>query len=85
MSIRYPVPKEHMGTLYTHYGWAYGFIPVYVGGLEEGDETLLVSVRNWVPEWALDFAEAAFNCFSRLAKQELDPRVLITSEIGAAK
>ena len=69
MSIFHPVPKEELGTVYTHYGWFMGIVPVYVGGLEDGQE-LCTSVRNWCPEFVMDVAEGIHHCLSSLVVVE---------------
>lgn len=49
------IPKEELGTTFTHYGWFFGVVPVYVGNIDS-DEVIL-SARNWCPEFVFDIAE----------------------------
>ncbi len=56
MSLFHPIPKEMLGREFTHYGWMM-FAPIYIGGFEDEGEPH-IAVRNWCPEWVLDFAEA---------------------------
>jgi hypothetical protein len=58
MSLLSPVPREQLGTKYTHYGWFAGLAPVYLGALDT--ECPEVEARNWVPELWFDVVEAGF-------------------------
>lgn len=70
MSLFHPVPREQLGTTFTHYGWMFGIVPVYVGALDrEGPN---VSARNWVPEFWFDLGAALFGVFC-LATAMLNP------------
>lgn len=58
MAIFGQVPKEELGTKYTHYGWFAGLCPVYLGDFGGTSATLVE--RNWIPNWWLVFCTELF-------------------------
>ena len=54
-----------MKITYTHKGWIFGVVPVYLGNLESGAPN--VEVRRWVPEWWFDLWAAMFDLFTMVA------------------
>jgi hypothetical protein len=84
MSILDPVPRELLGTTFTHYGWFAGLCPVYVGRPYSAGPD--VAARNWVPEWWFDLVEALFGAFCWTASHlnpDFEPGfpIFITGEI----
>ncbi|KAB1444161.1 hypothetical protein [Bordetella bronchiseptica] len=63
MAIFDRIPAEVIAREFTHYGLFLGCVPVYVGD-PEGE--CRVAVRNWWPEWLLDFANASLGLFVSL-------------------
>ena len=77
------MPESELGTKYKHVGWFCWICPVYMGEPNEGCD---VAVRNWVPEWWLDFTEALFGTYVFLRctiDPEYDPAYpfLITGDL----
>ena len=62
MAIIGRIPAAQLGTVYTHYGWFCGLVPIYVGDVSS--EAPRVAVRNWIPDWTLDVADAVFGVFA---------------------
>lgn len=86
MSILHPVPKEKLGTEFTHYGWMFGLVPVYIGSA--GADGPLVGERNWVPEWWFSLWSAAWDLFMTAAcaiNPAFEPgfMLFVTGEIAA--
>lgn len=59
MAIFGQIPKEELGTKYTHYGWFAG-CPVYLADIGSASATMVE--RNWIPGWWLSFVTDAFGC-----------------------
>lgn len=83
MAIFGQVPREELGTRFTHYGWFAG-CPVYLGNL--ASESPLMVERNWVPSWWFAFVTEAFGfaIFLRtLMDDDYEPMwpMLVTGEI----
>ena len=51
---------------FVYRGWFAGLVPVYIGDLRDGSPNL--SVRNGIPELALDIVEGLFATFALLAQ-----------------
>ena len=85
MAIFGQIPKEELGTKYTHYGWFAGLCPVYLADL--GSEAPTIVERNWVPAIWLSIATELFGA-AILLRSTLDERyepmwpVAITGEIN---
>ncbi|MFT7565839.1 MAG: hypothetical protein ACI846_000125 [Pseudoalteromonas distincta] len=83
MAILKQLTREEILKDYTHYGLMYGVIPVYIGD-PNGESR--ICVRNWWPEWLLDFGDFVFDV-SASCIQFFDPTYeplffyKITSEI----
>lgn len=78
-----------LGEEFTHYGWYFGVLPVYLGGLikdQEGNFTvedpygLRVSTRNWVPEFVMDTVEFIDRLLRPLSSEVASP-FYVTGEI----
>lgn len=50
---------------FVYRGWFVGLVPVYIGDLRDGSPNL--SVRNGIPDLALDIAEGLYATFVLLA------------------
>lgn len=69
MSIFHQLTEEDIEELgLTHKAIAFGFVPVWVGGLpadlEDGsviESEFIISTRNWVPESLLSIAESIYS------------------------
>lgn len=70
MAIFDRIPKEELGTVYTHYGWLLGLVPVYVGDADSAAPRL--AERNWIPVWWFDLVEGLFGLCCFIASM-LDP------------
>ena len=57
MAVFKRLTREEILKDYTHYGLMYGVVPIYVGD-PNGESR--VCVRNWWPDWLLDFADGVF-------------------------
>ena len=58
MSIRHRLSKEEMKKEgFTHYGWMFGFVPIYVSNPYTSSAPN-VTTRNWIPDFILDLGEA---------------------------
>lgn len=53
--------KSEIKNTFTHYGLMYGVVPIYVN--MNNPEAPDVAVRNFVPEFALDFVDLLFSLF----------------------
>ncbi len=87
MAIIKRLTKEQIKKDFTHYAWFYGFVPVYVGD-PEGEAR--IAVRNWIPEFTLDFAGLLFDFFTsilQLVNPDHEPLFFftITGEIDNGK
>lgn len=69
MSIFHQLTEDDIeGLGLTHKGIAFGFVPVWIGGIPEDLEygsvieaEVTLSTRNWVPEILLDIAESIYS------------------------
>jgi len=48
------VPASELGTKYTHFGYLHGFVPVYIGEVDNEADGPLIAVRNNWPDWLED-------------------------------
>lgn len=71
MQIFPNIPKEELGTTFTHYGWFFGVVPVYVGNVDS-DEPIL-SARNWCPEFVFDIVEVMCGLAISMMPEDSDP------------
>lgn len=79
MAVFKRIPDEIIRQQFTHYGRFMGVVPVYVGD-PEGE--CRVAVRNWWPEWLLDFAQASLTLFASLGLVRYDSIMIrLTGEI----
>lgn len=69
MAIFKRLTKAEINKDYDHYALMYGIIPIYVG---DAEGQCRVCVRNWIPEWTLDFADSFFG-FAILTMQVINP------------
>lgn len=79
MSILDPVPREELGSKYTHRGWLLGLVPVYVGDTDSDEP--VVAARNGVPElwmWLVLALFAMFCCIADLLVADFEPSFSIT-------
>lgn len=84
MSILNPVPREQLGTRFTHYGWFCGVVPIYVGNIL--DEAPLVAERNGIPEWTFSLVGHLYSAFAWCAGQlapyrDINVPIVITGAI----
>lgn len=47
--------KKQISDHFTHCGWFWGCVPVYVN--MRNSDCPDVATRNWIPEWVLDLAD----------------------------
>lgn len=55
MAVLQRFTKQQIKSQFTHYGWFWGCVPVYVNMANPGMGD--VATRNWIPEWTLDAVE----------------------------
>jgi hypothetical protein len=73
---------------YTHYGWLFGCVPVYLAMIEGASPRIVV--RNGCPDWLLDVAEEIYFIVAHFrSRRNPDYQVriplAITEEIGAVR
>lgn len=79
MAVFKRIPQDIILQNFTHYGLFLGVVPVYVGD-PEGE--CRVAIRNWWPEWVLDFAQASLSLFVSLGLANIESvMIVITGEI----
>lgn len=79
MAVFERIPQEIIRREFTHYGLFLGVVPIYVG---DPIGECRVAVRNWWPEWLLDFAQASLCLFVSLGIAGGDSIMIkITGEI----
>jgi len=78
MAIFQRIHKDVLHAQFTHYGLFAGFVPVYVGD-PEGE--CRVAVRNWWPEWLLDFANALHGLYVMLSGRDAPFMIKLTGAI----
>lgn len=83
MAVFERIPNETILREFTHYGMFLGLVPVYVG---DPAGECRVAVRNWWPEWLLDFAQASLSFFVSIGLADGDSIMIkITGEIPNAR
>lgn len=69
--FRHRLTQQQIEQEYTHYALLFGVVPIYFN-----EHTNAVCVRNWWPEWLLDFFEGLFAVYCEVATSinpELEP------------
>jgi hypothetical protein len=85
MSIFQRIPADQIKEDFTHYGLFCGLVPVYYRDMPP--DGCLMAVRNWWPEWLMDFAEVIFGLcvnFRSAMDPDYDPQypIKLTGEIS---
>ena len=57
MAIINQLSKQEIYKNFSHYGWIFGIIPIYVG---DPDGECMVAVRNWIPDGVLEIMEMIY-------------------------
>lgn len=75
--------KEEIEENFDYIGLMFGFIPVYIRLFETEDGMdSNIAVRNWWPEWLLDFASFMAEAYLMIADDEfVSLPIKITGEI----
>ncbi|ENI8058130.1 hypothetical protein ABZX01_003784 [Vibrio vulnificus] len=79
--FKHRLTKEEIERDYTHHAYFHGFVPIYFH-----EDTHATAVRNWWPEWLLDFGDLLFDIYVSLGSAfdpyfEPDFKVRLGSEI----
>lgn len=73
--FKHRLTKQQIEEGFTHYALGFGVVPIYFN-----ERTHEVCVRNWWPEWPLDFFECLFGVFcavSTFINPEWEPMIPI--------
>lgn len=70
MAIFCQIPREELGTKYTHYGWFAGLCPVYLANI--GGEAPTVVERNWIPSVWMHIVTELFGA-AMFVRSAIDP------------
>jgi hypothetical protein len=58
MAVLHRLSRNSIERDFTHYGWLFGCVPVYLS--VTGYPSPRIAVRNGWPDWLLDVAEVAY-------------------------
>ena len=67
--FKHRLTQQQIEQEYTHYALLFGVVPIYFN-----EHTNAVCVRNWWPEWLLDFFEGLFAVYCEVATS-IDPEL----------
>ena len=79
MAIIKRLTKDEIKNNFTHYGYFYGFVPIYISN--PSPEGTKIAVRNWIPECSLSAAELFFDFITwsiQLVNPEFEPLFFFT-------
>jgi hypothetical protein len=76
MSVSDRLSETEIQEQFTHFGFFCSIVPIYFN-----EETSDIAVRNWYPEWLLDFAVFLFRVFSIVTPVDCGFPILITGQI----
>lgn len=65
--FKHRLTQQQIEQEYTHYALLFGVVPIYFN-----EHTNAVCVRNWWPEWLLDFFEGLFAVYCEVVTS-IDP------------
>lgn len=79
--FKHRLTQQQIEQEYTHYALLFCVVPIYFN-----EHTNAVCIRNWWPEWLLDFFEGLFAVYCEVATSinpELEPMfpIKLTQEI----
>ena len=88
MSVFHRLSPDSIERDFTHYGWLFGCVPVYVSKI--GNASPQIAVLNGCPDWLLDVAEEIYLILAQIRRTrdpnyELRIPLAITREIRSGK